>query len=248
MFPVEVSPSVQVNTLYDTGAAKSCMNYETFFLLGLGLDDKLVPHICTTSGMDMGAMGFTTLDFQINGHPFTQQFIVCHRQSRPLILGQDFCIHYHTSCDWSQPPFKMLKLRGKVIIQIEEPEAGKYISVRKSLKIPPRHYAVTHIWCKKPKGPVTIKPDEVFRSKNPSAWMDTFYMDPNHDMVTTSSLSTADTQVKSSHSVSADPETPLDPSGPDEVSTDPLQESVPYPKHNCHFKCGDWGYASKGKL
>ena len=43
---------------------------------------------------------------------------------------------------------------------------------------------------------------------------------------------TADTQVKSSHSVSADPESPLDPSGPDEVCTDPLQESVPYPKHN----------------
>ena len=146
MFPVEVSPSVQVNTLYNTSAAKSCMNYETFFLLGLGLDDKLVPHICTTSGMDMGALGFTTLDFQINGHPFTQQFIVCHRQSRPLILGQDFCICYRTSCDWSQPPFKKLKSRGKVIIQIEEPEAGKYISVRKSLKILPRHYAVTHIW------------------------------------------------------------------------------------------------------
>ena len=48
-----------------------------------------------------------------------------------------------------------------------------------------------------------------------------------------SSSSTADTQVKSSHSVSADPETPLDPSGSDEVSTDPLQESVPYPK--CNF-------------
>ena len=183
MFPVEVSPSVQVNTLYDTGAAKSCMNYETFFSLGLDLDDKLAPHICTTSGTDMAALGFTTLDFQINGHPFTQQFKVCHRQSRPLILGQDFCIHYCTSCDWSQPPYKMLKLKGKVIIQVEEPEAGKYISVRKSLKIPPRHYAVTHIWCKKPKGLVTIKPDEVFRSENPSAWMDTFYMDPNHDMV-----------------------------------------------------------------
>ena len=56
-------------------------------------------------------------------------------------------------------------------------------------------------------------------------------MDPNCDMVATSSLLTADTQVKSSHSVSADPETPLDPSGPDEVSTDPLQESVPYSKH-----------------
>ena len=111
MFPVKVSPSVQVNTLYNTSAAKSCMNYETFFSLSLGLDDKLVPHMCTASGTEMGALGHTTLDFQINGHPFTQQFIVCHRQSRPLILGQDFCIHYHTSCDWSQPPFKMLKSR-----------------------------------------------------------------------------------------------------------------------------------------
>ena len=167
MFPVKVSPSIQVNTLYDTGAAKSCMNYETFFSLGLGLDDKLVLHICTTSGTDMGALGCTTLDFQINRHPFTQQFIVCCRQSRPLILGHNFCIHYCTSCDWSQPPFKMLKLRGKVILQVEEPEASKYISVRKSIKIPPRHYAVTHIWCKKPKGLVTIKPDEVFRRENP---------------------------------------------------------------------------------
>ena len=52
-------------------------------------------------------------------------------------------------------------------------------------------------------------------------------MDPNHDMVTASSSLTADTQVKSSHSVSADPETPLDPSGPDEVSTDPYRSQCP---------------------
>ena len=53
------------------------MSYETFFSLDLDLDDKLVPHVCTTSGTDMGALGYTTLDFQINGHLFTQQFIVC---------------------------------------------------------------------------------------------------------------------------------------------------------------------------
>ena len=77
MFPVAVSPNVQINTLYDTGAARSCMSYETFFSLDLDLNDKLVPHVCTTSGTDMGALGYTTLDFQINGHSFTQQFIVC---------------------------------------------------------------------------------------------------------------------------------------------------------------------------
>ena len=164
------------------------MSYETFFFLDLDLDDKLVPHVCTASGTDMGALGYTTLDFQINGHSFTQQFIVCCRQSRPLILGQDFCIHYHTSCDWSESPFTKLKARGKLIIEVEEPEASKYISVRKSMKIPPRHYAVTHLWCKKPKGPVTIKPDQVFSREYPSAWMDTFYMDPNHNKVTASTI------------------------------------------------------------
>ena len=180
MFPVAVSPNVQINTLYDTGTAKSCMSYETFFSLDLDLEDKLVPHVCTASGTDMEALGYTTLDFQINGHSFTQQFIVCRRQSRPLILGQDFCIHYHTICDWSEPPFKKLEARGKLIIKVEEPEASKYISVRRSMKIPPRHYAVTHLWCKKPEGPVTIKPDQIFAREYPSAWMDTFYMDPNH--------------------------------------------------------------------
>ena len=181
------------------------MNYETFFSLDLDLDDKLVPHVCTASGTDMGALGYTTLDFQINGHSFTQQFIVCQRQSRPLILGQDFCIHYHTSCDWSEPPFKKLKARGKLIIKVEEPEASKYISVRKSMKIPPRHYAVTHLWCKKPKGPVTIKPDQVFAREYPSTWMDTFYMDPNHNKVTASTPSTTNTQVRSSQSTNVDP-------------------------------------------
>ena len=49
----------------------------------------------------MGAAEYIMFDFQINGHPFTQQFIVCHRQTRPLILGQDFSIHYHAGCSWT---------------------------------------------------------------------------------------------------------------------------------------------------
>ena len=53
------------------------MNYDTFFNLGLDLDDKPAPHVRTASGTDMGAIGFTKLMFAINGHVFTQQFIVC---------------------------------------------------------------------------------------------------------------------------------------------------------------------------
>ena len=147
-----MTPEVQINTLYDTGAARSCMNYDTFFSLDLDLDDKAPPRVCTASGTDMGALGYTTFDFQINGHSFTQQFIVCRKQTRKLILGQDFAIRNRTSCRWTDNGTKILKARGKFIIEVEEPEASKYLPLRKSVRIPPRHYAVTHLYCKKPEG------------------------------------------------------------------------------------------------
>ena len=51
-------------------------------------------------------------------------------------------------------------------------------------------------------------------------------MDPNCNKVTASTSSTTDTQVKSSQSTNVDLKSNLDPSGPGEVSTDTLQESV----------------------
>ena len=50
----------------------------------------------TASGTDMGAIGFTMLTFAINNHVFTQKSIVCWSQTRPLILGQDFCVSHCT--------------------------------------------------------------------------------------------------------------------------------------------------------
>ena len=168
------------------------MNYDTFFSLDLDLDDKAPPRVCTASGTDMGALGYTTFDFQINGHSFTQQFIVCRKQTRKLILGQDFAIRNRTSCRWTDNGTKILKARGKFIIEVEEPEASKYLPLRKSVRIPPRHYAVTHLYCKKPEGPISIKPDEAFRRGNPSAWTDTYYMDPHRASSDESTTSTAD--------------------------------------------------------
>ena len=48
------------------------MNYDTFFNLGLDLDNKATPHVRTASRTDMGAIGFTTLTFAINNHVFTR--------------------------------------------------------------------------------------------------------------------------------------------------------------------------------
>ena len=63
---------MNINALYDTGATRSCINYDTFFSLGLDLDDKTVPHMRTASGTDMEALGFAMLTFATNDHVFTQ--------------------------------------------------------------------------------------------------------------------------------------------------------------------------------
>ena len=136
MFPVTINSQMEVNALYDTGATRSCMNYDTFFNLGLDLDDKSAPCVRTPSGTDMEAVGFTTLTFAINGHIFTQQFIVCRSQTRPLILGQDFCVHYYTGCEWTPHGTKRFTTHHKLILEIDELEADQFFGVKKSVKIP----------------------------------------------------------------------------------------------------------------
>ena len=66
IFPVTINLQVYINALYDTGATRSCMNYDTLFNLGLDLDEKPAPCVRTASGTDMGAIGFATLTFAIN--------------------------------------------------------------------------------------------------------------------------------------------------------------------------------------
>ena len=141
-FPVTINSQVKVNALYDTGAARSCMNYDTVFNLGLDLGDKPAPHVRTASGTDMGAIGFTTLMFAINNHMFTQQFIVCRSHTRPLILGQDFCVSHCTGFEWTPHGTKRFTTNHKLILEIDGPEADQFCGAKKSVNIPPRHYGI----------------------------------------------------------------------------------------------------------
>ena len=199
MFPVTINSQMEVNALYDTGATRSCMNYDTFFNLGLDLDDKPAPHVRTASGTDMGAISFTMLMFAINGHIFTQQFIVCRSQTRPLILGQDFCVCYCTGCEWTPHGTKRFTTHHKLILEIDEPEADQFFGVKKSVKIPPRHYGITHIQCKDLKEAVTLWVDEELKRKYPSMWADTYYINPFKVSVTMLMPSTANSQVNQTH-------------------------------------------------
>ena len=195
MFPVTINSQVKVNTLYDTGAARSCTNYDTFFNLGLDLEDKPAPHVRTASGTDIGAIRFTTLMFAINNHIFTQQFIVCGSQTRPLILGQDFCVSHCTGCEWTPHGTKRFTAHHKLILEIDEPEADQFFGIKKCVNIPPRHYGITHIQCRDLKEAVTLQIDEALKRQHPSVWADTYYVNPFKVGTDASTQSTVNSQV-----------------------------------------------------
>ena len=153
------------------------------------------PHVRTASGTDMGAIGFATLIFAINNHIFTQQFIVCRSQMRPLILGQDFCVHHCTGCEWTPHSTKRFTANHKLILEIDEPEADQFFGIKKSVNIPPGHYGVTHIQCRDLQEAVMLRPDEALKRAYPSMWADTYYVDPFKVGINMLTLSTADSQV-----------------------------------------------------
>ena len=89
VFPIS-SSDIKINALYDTGATKSCMSLKTFESLKLQLTNDRCPFVITATGTSMEPVGFTQCSFDINGHSFTQKFIVCNNQTWPIILGKDF--------------------------------------------------------------------------------------------------------------------------------------------------------------
>ena len=143
----------------------------------------------------MAAIGFATLTFAINNHVFTQQFIVCRRQMRPLILGQDFCVHHCTGCEWTPHSRKRSTANHKLILEIDEPKADQFFGVKKSVNILPRHYGVTHIKCRDLQEPVTLRLDEAFKRAYPSMWADTYNVDPFKVGIDVSTSLTANSQV-----------------------------------------------------
>ena len=83
----------------------------------------------------------------------------------------------------------------KLILGIEEPEYNQLFRVKKSVNIPPRHYAVTHIQCRNLKEAVNLRPDEALKRANPSMWADTYYVDLSKVSLDALTMLTANLQV-----------------------------------------------------
>ena len=148
------------------------MNYDTYEKLKLNnLNTSLIPTLKGATGHDMLAKGISTYDFKINGHTFTNSFIVCTQMSRPIILGRDFTIPNAIMVGWTHQGTKKLCTDNDLVMEMEENFEGKTLSLSRSVHIPPHCTAVVEVACITDMvGKFQVQPSPVFLCDNPNVY------------------------------------------------------------------------------
>ena len=124
----------------------SCMSLKTFDSLKLNLTKERFPLVITATGTSMDPIGFTQCTFLINGHSFTQKFIVCTNQTRPVILGKDFSARNCIGVIWTkQGSRKMIDDDNTTIMEVIEQTKDVPLSLANPIRIPPHSIVVAAI-------------------------------------------------------------------------------------------------------
>ena len=158
------------------------MSLKTFESLKLRLTKDRCPFIITVTGASMEPIGFTECSFDINGHSFTQKFIVCNNQTRPIILGKDFASKNCIGVVWTkQGSRKMMDDDCKVIMEIKEQTTDIPLSLANSIRIPPHTIAVAVVECATPlNSTMDIRADEGFLRDFPNIHVARSYVNAPH--------------------------------------------------------------------
>ena len=129
----------------------SCMSLKTFDSLKLNLTKERFPLVVTATGTSMDPIGFTQCTFFINGHSFTQKFIVCANQTRPVILGKDFAVRNCIGVIWTkQGSRRMVDDCNTTIMEVFEQTKDVPLSLANPIRIPPRSVVVALVECNRP--------------------------------------------------------------------------------------------------
>ena len=129
----------------------SCMSLETFDSLKLNLTKERFPLVVTATGTSMDPIGFTQCTLLINGRSFTQKFIVCTNQTRPVILGKDFAARNCIGVIWTkQGSRRMVDDCNTTIMELFEQTKDVPLSLANPIRIPPRSVVVALVECNRP--------------------------------------------------------------------------------------------------
>ena len=162
------------------------MSLKTFESLQLTLFKDRLPTVVTATGTSMDPIGFTQCTFSINGCSFTQKFIVCTNQTRPVILGKDFAARNCIGVIWTkQGSRKMIDDDNKVIMEVHEQTRDVPLSLVNSIRIPPNSVVVAAVECNRPLKPhMDIRGDAGFLREYPNIHVARTYVNSPGDSIT----------------------------------------------------------------
>ena len=126
----------------------------------------------------MDPIGFTQCTFFINGHSFTQKFIVCTNQTRPVILGKDFAARNCIGVIWTkQGSRRMVDDCNTTIMEVFEQTKDVPLSLANPIRIPPRSVVVALVECNRPlHAHMDIKGDAGFLREYPNIHVSRTYV------------------------------------------------------------------------
>ena len=121
----------------DTGATRSCINYNTFRKLNVQLTQREVLKVMGADGSDLGSMGTVELMLSIGANKVTPDFIVCRELRRNIILGVDFAKRNCAGIQWTTNGTRVLSLNGIKAVEVEEDKLGIPVTASYHVRIPP---------------------------------------------------------------------------------------------------------------
>ena len=148
-FPVAIKANDKYEhsfALMDTGASKSCINYNMFTKIrNPKWSTEMPPRVLAADGSDLGSMGIIQLNLRFGEKEVTQDFIVCRQLRRDIILGSDFGKQNCAGVEWTTKRTRVLSLNGISVIEVEENELGLPVTASFHVKVPPRHNGVFQV-------------------------------------------------------------------------------------------------------
>ena len=156
----------------DTGATKSCINYNTFTKIrNPKWLTEMPPRVFAADGSDLGSMGIIQLNLKFGDKEVTQDFVVCRQLRRDIILGADFGKQNCAGIEWMTRRMRVLSLNGIPAIEVEENELGLPVTAAFHVKVPPRHNGVFQVNIHgDTKGTHIISANSQFLEKNPNVF------------------------------------------------------------------------------
>ena len=185
-FPVSIRnllKTIDSNALMDTGATRSCMNYNTAYRLGKDQIKQFnTMQVVGADSSDLGAVGTISCKISLGDIEVEQAFIVCRHVRRNVILGTDFAKTNQAGVSWTRHSTRVLSVKGLPRLEVEEDELGTPVTTKHHIKIPPRYSAVfevnLHGSCE---GTKIISANKQLMEVNPNAFQHEISVKPEGD-------------------------------------------------------------------